>query len=403
MSKLTKREVEAAKPEGKDVFLWDSEIPGFGVRVKSSGVRSYVLQYRNAEGRSRRLTIGRHGILTVEQARREARRLLAGASTGKDPSQEKVDRRKGSTVTALCERYLCEYALPHKKPRSIAEDRRLIEKHVLPALGALKVDAVTERDLSRLIHGLRETPYQANRVRSLLSKVFAMAEKWGFRARRTNPVPFVERFKEKPRQRFLSAAELSRLGGALQEIERLGGVPRGIELYRIGPEVIGALRLLLFTGARLNEILTLRWSEVDFEGACLHLADSKTGEKTVYLGTPALEVLASLPRGENPWVIPGGRPGSHLVNLRKPWVKILEFAGLEKIRLHDLRHSFASIAAGASLGLPIIGKLLGHTQAETTQRYAHLADDPLRAAAEEVGKRIAEAMGNKKVVEIGKR
>jgi integrase len=319
-------------------------------------------------------------------------------------------------MAALCERYLSEYALPHKKPRSVAEDRRLIEKHILPALGSLKLEAVTEKDVSRLIHTLRETPYQANRVRSLLSKVFAMSERWGLRPRRTNPVPFVERFKEKPRQRFLSAAELSRLGGALSEIERLRGVPRETincanaqlpsegeaGLYRIGPEVIGALRLLLFTGARLNEILSLRWSEVDFEGACLHLADSKTGEKTVYLGTPALEVLASLPRGENPWVIAGGKPGSHLVNLRKPWVKILEFAGLEKIRLHDLRHSFASVAAGASLGLPIIGKLLGHTQAETTQRYAHLADDPLRAAAEEVGRRIAEALGNKKVVEIGR-
>jgi len=248
--------------------------------------------------------------------------------------------------------------------------------------------------VGRLHHSLRETPYQANLALALLSKMFNLAERWGLRPDGSNPGRHVERFKEHKRERFLSTAELACLGKVLTEAERYEVEP---------PGAIAAIRLLLFTGCRLSEILTLRWQEVDFERACLRLADSKTGAKVVHLNGPALEVLAGLEREEgNPYVILGGKPGAYLNDLEAPWQRIREGAGLPDVRLHDLRHSFASVGAGARLGLIMIGKLLGHTQAATTARYSHLDADPVKQASEVIGQRIAAALkGDRaKVVEL---
>ena len=199
-----------------------------------------------------------------------------------------------------------------------------------------------------------------------------------------NPCRHVEKYREEKRERFLSVEELSRLGKVLDQEEREAGFM---------PWIIGAIRLLIFTGARLNEILTLPWAEVDVQRGVSSLADSKTGRKTIYLNPFAVDVLRSLPRLDgNPFVICGGRNGRHLVNLEKPWRAIRARAGLDDVRLHDLRHSFASVAAASGLSLPIIGKLLGHTQPQTTARYAHLSADPLKEANRRIGEEIMRAM-----------
>jgi integrase len=213
--------------------------------------------------------------------------------------------------------------------------------------------------------------------------MFNVAEDWGLRPENSNPCRRIKKFKETPRERFLSPDELKRLGEALADADAKGE----------SPYVTAAIRLLLFTGARLNEILSLEWSHVDLKANLLRLPDSKTGAKTIALPAPAVEILSALPKQEgNPHVICGARDGAHLINLQKPWRRIRKAAGLEDVRLHDLRHSFASVAVAGGMSLPLIGSLLGHSQPATTQRYAHLADDPRRAAADAVASTIAASM-----------
>ncbi len=287
-------------------------------------------------------------------------------------------------MAEFCERYLADYAEERKKEKSVHQDRRMIERFIIPTVGKRKIGEVNRADVIKLHHSLKGTPYQANRVLALLSKMMNLAERWSLRPDGSNPCRHVEKYKEKRRNRFLSEAEFGRLAEVLSEAERTN-----IEM----PSVIAAIRLLLFTGARLSEILTLEWEQVDFEGACLRLADSKTGAKMIYLSPPAQEILAALKRKDgNPFVITGAKKGSHLVNLEKPWRRIRAEAGLEDVRLHDLRHSFASMAVAGGLSLPIIGALLGHTQPGTTARYAHLADDPLRQATDMIGANLIAAM-----------
>jgi integrase len=211
--------------------------------------------------------------------------------------------------------------------------------------------------------------------------MFTLAEKWGERPDGSNPCRHVEKYSEVKRERMLSADEFSRLAEALREPGR-------------PPYVVAAIKLLIFTGARLSEVLGLRWEWVEFERGEARLPDSKTGAKTLHLPAPALTVLAELPRvAGNPFVIVGHVKGTHPVNIEKPWRAIRKSAGLDNVRLHDLRHAFASVAASSGMGLPIIGKMLGHTQAATTHRYAHLASDPVKAAATAVAGHIAAAMG----------
>jgi integrase len=262
-----------------------------------------------------------------------------------------------------------EHARPKKRPGSAAGDEILLRLHVLPRLGTLKVNAITRADITRIHQSMEDRRGAANRTVALLSKMFNLAEKWGLRADGTNPCRHVEKYRERKVERFLSGEELARLGEVLAEAGRTGS-----EL----PSVIAAIRLLLLTGCRLNEILTLRWADVDFGQRALRIRESKTGAKTVYLSDPALEVLQSIKRAPgNPHVIVGEKSGSHIVNLRKPWYRLRAEAGLSDVRIHDLRHTYASYAAASGLSLPIIGALLGHTQPQTTARYAHLANVPL--------------------------
>ncbi len=384
--KLTKRLVESIKAGSTDMFVWDTAVPGFGLRVWPSGKRVFIFQYRNRYRQTRRPVIGQYGAITTEKARKIAEQWSGEVKNGGDPGAERSEAAKALTIAQLADRYLAEHARPKKKPRSVQSDESNLRNHVLPALGPKKVAAVTRADLARLHHSMRDTPGAANRVLALLSKMFTLAEKWELRPDGTNPCRHVDRNPERKLERFLSEAELARLAETLAEAERTR-----TEM----PSVLAAIRILLFTGARLSEILTLGWEHVDMEGQCLRLPDSKTGAKVVYLPPAALEILADLDRSDdNPYVITGAKKGSHLVNLRKPWGRIRAKAGLDDVRIHDLRHSFASMAVAGGLTLPVIGALLGHTQPATTARYAHLADDPLKQAANLTGARIAAAMGH---------
>ncbi|MCZ6640365.1 MAG: site-specific integrase [Gammaproteobacteria bacterium] len=383
--KLTKRAVEGLQCEEKEFIVWDTEIPGFGVRVRpSSGRRVYILKYRTKKGTPRKPAIGPHGNITTEQARSIARTWLAEVHKGGDPAAETEAGRNAPSLSEFAERYMKQHAEVKKRPLSVAGDEQNLRNHILPKLGRKKLIDINRQDLIRFHHSLKDKPGAANRCVALLSKMFNLAEKWGQRPDGSNPCRHVERYKEHRIERFLSNDELAHLGEVLTEAERTGS-----EL----PSAIAAIRLLLFTGCRRSEILTLKWEHMDFERHCLRLPESKTGAKTVYLSPPALEVLTGIERGEdNPYVITGAKPGSHLVNLTKPWHRIRAKAGLDDVRLHDLRHSFASVAVAGGLSLPLIGALLGHTQPQTTARYAHLAADPLRQATDMVGRRIAAAM-----------
>jgi integrase len=237
---------------------------------------------------------------------------------------------------------------------------------------------------------MRHIPYDANRCLEIISKMFNLAEMWGLRPDGTNPRKHIKKYPEEKRERFLSAAELRRVGEVLREMEQ-----EGVELA----SAIAAVRLLMLTGCRLGEIMRLKWKYVDFAGRALRLPDSKTGAKVVYLGQPALDVLAAIERIEdNPWVITGTLPGAPLYDLQPFWQRVRARAGLKDVRIHDLRHTFASTAVATGQGLPLIGKLLGHTQVQTTARYAHLAADPVKSAANQVAKEIANRLNSQSAV-----
>jgi len=375
-TKITKTAVDRLVP---GEIIWDAEIRGFGVRCQRRD-RVYMVKYRS-QARQRWYTIGKHGSpWTPELARREAKRILGLVAEGKDPADKKQKDRSAPTLSALADRFLEEHVEAKSKDRTYTEYKRLIERVVKPELGRLKTDEVRSSDIERLHLKFRATPYQANRLVALLSKMF----NWSGRRGERNPCVGVERFAEQKRRRYLSSTELACLGDVLSQME---------EQRLTSPYVIAAIRLLVFTGARLTEILTLRWDHVDLERGVLNLTDSKTGAKTIYLNAASRNLLTALARLEgNPYVIPGERAGRHLVNLEKPWRRVRALAQLPDVRLHDLRHSFASIGAGAGLGLPVIGALLGHAQAATTARYAHLASDPLQQAADLIGKALEQAM-----------
>ena len=285
----------------------------------------------------------------------------------------------------LAKRFVEEYIPARCKQSSAHSYARAVRQHVLPRIGNRRVADVTRGDVATLHHEMRAIPYAANRTLGILSAMFTAAELWGLRREGSNPCRYVKRFREQRRERFLSDEEYRRLGAALREAESTGTV---------AASAIAAIRLLMLTGCRLSEIMTLRWENVALGAAELRLPDSKTGAKVVHLGKPAIAVLRGIARVEgNRWVIAGRRPGSRVASLHYPWGLIRKQAGLDDVRLHDLRHSFASGGLLVGEGLPMIGKLLGHSQVQTTARYAHLADDPVKAAADRIASRIAEVAG----------
>jgi integrase len=391
---ITKRTVDAAKAREADSYLWDSELSGFGLKVTPAGRKVYLVQYEvpcasERKWRTRRVTIGTHGSpWTPTTARAEAKCLLGDVDARRDPAAEraaaKAKARAERPLKEVLDTFLKEHAKAKLKASTAGEYERLAELYIVPRIGRRPVGEIERRDIAKLHHEMSCTPYQANRTLALLSKFFNWAEKHGLRPDGSNPCRHVDKYREGRRERFLSQAELARLGDALREAE----ADKSATVW-----TIAAIRLLTFTGARLNEILKLRWEHVSEEHEALLLPDSKTGRKAIHLNAPAFAVLQAIPRLEgNPYVICGEKVGEHLVNLEKPWRRIRKAAKIEDVRLHDLRHSFASVAASGGQSLVVIGKMLGHSQPATTARYAHLADDPVKAASEAVGRHIAAAM-----------
>jgi len=352
------------------------------------------------------MVLGSVGTLTPDEARDAAKKILAAAALGDDPAASRSRARKIPTFREFAERYLAEEAVAKLKPKTVVNYRIYLHKHAIPDIGSTKLDMVTPSDIAKLHRRIGQTkPMTANRVVECLGSVYRYAATCGLVRRGHNPAAHIEAFREQRRERLLTSEELARLGDAIREAETTGipwrvdekkptakHVPKKRRITNIRPHAAAALRLLIVTGARLREILGLKWNYVDFERGLLLLPDRKTGGKTIVLNAPALAVLSELPRiGE--FVIVGDDPESPRHDLNRPWRLVCKRAGLDGVRLHDLRHTHASVGAGAGLGLPIIGKLLGHSQASTTQRYAHFAADPLRRASDKIAGRIAAAVG----------
>ncbi|MDE0488604.1 MAG: tyrosine-type recombinase/integrase [Gammaproteobacteria bacterium] len=378
---ISKRTVEALQAGDREAVYWDSTLSGFGVRVYPSGSKVYLVQTR-AAGKSRRLTIGRHGLITADQARQKAARIIADIKAGNEPvlhnGSAPVDA--GPTVAEVAERFMTEHVAVRCKPTTQRHCRDIIDRHLLPKLGNVRLGRIGRERVAALQYGLHETPTMANKVVDMLSRLFNMAELWGIAPGGGNPCRFVRKYKERPRERFLSDEEFQRLGRVLGEVEAEG---------KVHPSAVAAFRLLMLTGCRKSEILTLRWEDVDLEAGEIQLRDAKTGARAVAISPSARRVLEDLSRVPgNPWVIAGAIPGRHYRNLNNAWLLIRTRAGLNDVRIHDLRHSFASRALALGESLPMIGKLLGHKKVQTTARYAHLARDSVKASAA----RVAESL-----------
>lgn len=400
--RLTKRAVECAPSGRTDAYLWDRQVVGFGLKVSPAGGRVYVLQYRFG-GRTRRYSIGPHGSpWTVETARERARILLGQIASGEDPQEAKTAARRDLTLAQLCDLYLAE-GLATRKANSISSARSDIENHIKPLLGAKRANLITRQEVERLLRSVAEgtTARQAksakkqglSRVRggrgaanaAVVTLSAAMSFAVAHKIRDDNPAYRVRRYPEKKIERFLSPLELARLGEAIAAAEALG-----VE----HPSAIAALRLLILTGCRKNEILTLKRAHIDSYHRCLRLPDSKTGAKVVHVGAPVMKVIEAIkPTPGNPYLLAGTGGEGHFVNLQKAWDRVREAAGLEDVRLHDLRHAFASLGAARGDSLLVIGALLGHRTASTTERYAHLAAHPVKDAAERISGEMARLLG----------
>jgi integrase len=410
-AKLTDYVVKAAAPETTRYVLWDSDKKGFGVRVEVSGVKSFLVRYRaSGGGRNaprRELVLGRFGNWTTADARKEAGRILNQVDAGLDPAMDLRSQRQEKSVAALCDLYLAE-GIETKKASTIAIDKGRIERHIKPLLGNRLVSDVSADDIERFMRDVAKgktavdikTKFRgraiveggkgtASRTVGLLGGIFSFAVKRKMRP--DNPVRGVKRYADKKGERFLTSQELTSLGEAVRTLEASGANAMAIAI----------IRLLTFTGARKSEITGLKWSEVDFERSMLRLGDSKTGAKVILLGPPALQILAGVARIEGKeLVFPAESGERHFQGLEKVWRRVRAAAGMPDLRIHDLRHSYASAGLMAGDNLAVIAKLLGHTDVKTTARYAHLADDPVKQAAARIANSIAAAMNGKPSAEI---
>lgn len=417
MARLTRRGLATIKPAEKRVVYFDPDLTGFALRVEPTGRSTYFITYRpGAGGRAvekRRFTIGVTTEITPEAARERARKLLAEVRLGHDPAAQKARARTIPSFAKFTIEHLDASAAiaeqhPEQailRPGTIRGYRSLLKQHVAPALGSRPLDAITKEEVKRLHTRLGKTaPTTANRCLELIGSVFRVAAEAGHVEEGTNPARGIRSYKEQRRERFLSAEELARLGEAIRIAETSGipyepparpgkqakHVPKAVPPTIVDAGTAAALRLLIFSGARLREILEAKWADLDLERGLLSVF-GKTGRRHIVLPAPALEIIAGLPR-TSPYLIPSSDPAKPKADLNRPWRSIRRLAGLDDLRIHDLRHSFASVAVSGGASLPMIGRLLGHSQPTTTARYAHLADDPLRAAAEAAAGKIAGAM-----------
>lgn len=368
--RLTKRAVEAiAPPKGasRDVKVFDNVVRGFGVRVYATGRRAFIFQYRNRAGSIRRVSLGEFPVVSVETAREDAEQKRAAVGRGEDPAEHRASERKAETLRAFAERWLARHAVPKKKPSSVRNDKLNLRLHLLPALGDLKLRDITRADVERLHDSMADKPTAFNRCLALLSEIMTKAEAWGETEGKANPCKHATRYPERKITRPLTIEEETRLWSELEKSDEV-------------PCIIAAIGLLVHTGCRLDEVRTLNWSEVDLDNAVLNLANTKTGARKVFLSAEAVELLRTQPKTSF-FVFPSPVSDTKPVgDLERPWRRIREATGISDVRIHDLRHTFGARAVGAGLTLTQAGKLLGHSNASTTQRYAHFIDTEQRAA-----------------------
>lgn len=378
MPKITKRFVENIVPDSENTLkYWDAELKGFGIVILPSGRRTYCIQYRNADRIKKRLKIGVHGQITTEEARVLAKKYLGQVAHGEDPMEQKKTEGTLPRMKELAVQYFERHA-DRKRTKSQKEDRAMMNQFILSSFGEKRVAHMTLHEIQSLHLKLKGTPYRANRVLALLSKMFSLAISWGWRS--DNPVLGIERYPEEKRDRWLNDEELQRLWCVLE------AYPRHLTSY--------VFKFLILTGARKNEVLQATWDQFDFEKGVwtkpAHLTKQKKKEH-LPLSDKALEMLQTIKTliiQDSRYLFPGKVDGQPLQEIKTFWKRILKEAKLENVRIHDLRHTHASHLVSSGLSLSVVGKLLGHTQASTTQRYAHLADEPLRQAAELFGRKI---------------
>jgi len=369
--KITKRFVDSVElPDGKnDHTFWDAELKGFGLRVRLSGnalKKSYIIQYRDKNtGREHKPIVGTYPPMPPEKARSEAMQQLASVQTGNNPAIEKKLNRNSITVKELAERFLNKYVAVHNKLSTQQSYKGRIDRVIIPQLGNLSVKAVSMDDITKLKSNMAKTPYDFNRACANLSKMFNLAEEWKMRPLGSNPCRFVKKYKENPREAFLTIEQIKKLFEYLDD-----AVAKKLE----SPYIIAAIKLYIYSGCRPSEIRTLKWEYIDYKKGVILYPDSKTGRKETHLSKNAIDVLQSLPKIEgNPYVIVGKLHGACLVNINKPWSRIRKTQGLSNVRLHDLRHTFASLAINKKHSLFTVGKLLGNKN--EAKRYAHLSKD----------------------------
>lgn len=389
--RISLKTVSQLQPGG---IIWDDLVRGFGVRRQRT-TPVYVLKYR-FKGRQRFMTIGPHGSpWSPDDARQEAKRLLgllASKERPRDPAAERDSASREITFSEMAERYLNDYAPTRKKNRSIAEDRRNLRVHVLPAIGAARLSDISRIDLVRFMASLKHKPVVANRCIALISHILNVAEKWGLKLDQSNPCRGLDRYREAAREIQLNSAELTRLGQVLRNKGAKVEDGQGDEDYR----AIACIWLLVFTGARLAEILSLEWKFIKWDEGYARLPDSKTGSKNLPLPEEALDLLRHLKSRQtqgSDYVLPGNKLSTYFTGIQKPWRRIRAAAAINDVRLHDLRHCYASVAVADGISLYLVGGILGHRQVSTTQRYAHLAIEPLRVAANRTASKIASFIG----------
>ena len=372
--RLTKRIVERLQADGKDAIFWDADLAGFGVRVHTTGRKLYIVQSRGPAG-LKRITLGRVGDEPIDKHRREAALVIDRIKRGEDPRPAPEP-----TVAGLAERCLKNHVEVRCKPGTAKNYRLALQNHILPALGKKALKDVEPEDVAALHHKLRETPSAANLAVWVLSRMFVLAEAWEMAPPGRNPCRHVRYYRETSRERFLAPEEFRRLGAALKRLEAEGSMM---------PSAIAAVRLLMLTGCRSDEILSLKWDDIDRTVRVLRLRDAKTGPRMVPLTEAALKVLDGIERaGGVPWVFLGAKPKSRLACLSSHWRRIKRETGLHDVRVHDLRHSYASRALALGESLSVIGRLLGHARVGTTAKYAHLVRDAEKAAAARTGDSI---------------
>lgn len=392
----------------KTTYYFDDDLAGFGLYRTTTGTGTYFAEFRPVAGGSKkRLKLGRVGPLKANEAREAARKAIANAALGKDLAQNRSDERASLTVEELVSKYIEEYVAEHKKASTAGLYRMLLKKHVKPRMGSTKAVVLTRVDVQRA-HSLmtREARISANRAIKLVSAAYGWGSRHGHVPEGTNPASGAKLNEEEGRERYLTTAELLAIGNAMIEAETVGlpveagdakHAPVG-QLVKMSPYATAAIRILMLTGARLREILHLRWDEADLDRGVLRLPDSKTGRKTIYLPAAAIDIIKGLTK-LGAFVIAGESAGTKnekpRADLKRPWAAICKRAGVTGVRIHDLRHSFASVGIGDQMGLPVIGTLLGHADPSTTNRYAHLADEAARRAVEAIGGKIAAALSGK--------